>query len=234
MSEYTERFTLSKLIGSPPGYEGTKEGGVLTNAISRMPYSVVVFDEIEKAHYEVTNILLQIMDEGKLTDGRGKTYDFKNALIIMTSNLGAEEPTYKQVGFGSSQADNDLEIRIREASKKYFRPEFINRLDEIVLFSPLPEAALSKIVEIKVSELTKLLEQRGIALTVDENVYETIAKQSYDVVYGARPIARAIDRLIKDPLSELMLLTDALTEVHVEVVDGKIRLRGIPDVETEN
>jgi len=234
MSEYTERFTLSKLIGSPPGYEGTKEGGILTNAISRMPYSVVVFDEIEKAHYEVTNILLQIMDEGKLTDGRGKTYDFKNALIIMTSNLGAEEPTYKQVGFGSSQADNDLEIRIREASKKYFRPEFINRLDEIVLFSPLPEAALSKIVEIKVGELTKLLEQRGIALTVDENVYDTIAKQSYDVVYGARPIARAIDRLIKDPLSELMLLTDALTEVHVEVVDGKIRLRGIPDVETEN
>lgn len=234
MSEYTERFTLSKLIGSPPGYEGTKEGGILTNAISRMPFSVVVFDEIEKAHYEVTNILLQIMDEGKLTDGRGKSYDFKNALIIMTSNLGAEEPAYKQVGFGTNKPDNDLEVRIREASKKYFRPEFINRLDEIVVFNPLSETALTQIVQIKLDELSNLLAEKGMLITFNEAVCESIAKLSYDVLYGARPIARAIDRLVKDPLAELMLLDDTLMEVHLDVEDGKILLRGKPDVETEN
>ena len=205
MSEYTEKHTVSKLIGSPPGYEGTREGGMLTNAISKMPYSVVVFDEIEKAHYEVINILLQIMDEGSLTDGRGKTYDFRNALIIMTSNLGADETIAKQVGFLKDNAVIERETQLREACKKYFKPVFINRIDEIIVFKTLEAKALIEIVRLQMNMLIEMLESKQIHLRYTDDVLDYIASSSYDATYGARPIKRAIDKLVKDPIAEFLL-----------------------------
>ena len=231
MSEYTEKYTVSKLIGSPPGYEGTREGGMLTNAISKTPYSVVIFDEIEKAHYEVINILLQIMDEGTLTDGRGKSYDFRNAMIIMTSNLGADETIAKQVGFLKDNAIVERETRLREACKKYFKPEFINRIDEIIVFNALDINALKKIVKLQMQMLSTILEGKHIHLSYSEEVLEHIAESSFDVAYGARPIKRAVDKLIKDPIAELMLseMEDVRT-IELSIQDGQIKLKGASNV----
>ncbi len=231
MSEYTEKHTVSKLIGSPPGYEGTREGGMLTNAISKMPYSVVVFDEIEKAHYEVINILLQIMDEGTLTDGRGKSYDFRNALIIMTSNLGTDESIAKQVGFLKDNAIVEREKQLREASKKYFKPEFINRIDEIIVFNVLDAKALKEIVKLQMQDLVAMLESKQINLSFSDEVLEHIAESSYDVIYGARPIKRAIDKLVKDPIAELMLSeAEALDRIELSIHEGQIELKGASHV----
>jgi ATP-dependent Clp protease ATP-binding subunit ClpC len=231
MSEYTEKHTVSKLIGSPPGYEGTREGGMLTNAISKMPYSVVVFDEIEKAHYEVINILLQIMDEGSLTDGRGKSYDFRNALIIMTSNLGADETLAKQVGFLKDNAVIERETQLREACKKYFKPEFINRIDEIIVFKALEAHALKEIVRLQMNALEALLESKQINLSYSDEVLEHIALSSYDVVYGARPIKRTIDKLVKDPIAELLLSeSDEIGLIELTLQEGQIKLKGATHV----
>lgn len=227
MTEYMERHSIAKLIGSPPGYEGTKEGGILTNAISQMPFSVIVFDEIEKAHPDISNILLQIMDEGTLTDGRGRAHDFRNALIILTSNLGTDEVIAKQVGFVKNEEIVEREAHLREACKKHFKPEFINRIDEIVVFNNLDLTATTVIVSHQLEEVYELLLKRDIELCFADNVAETIAKQSYSEKYGARPIKRAIDKLIKDPLAELMIDDELLKRVDIFVEGDSIALKGV-------
>lgn len=225
MTEYTEKHAISKLIGSPPGYEGAREGGFLTNAIAQNPFSVVVFDEIEKAHSEVVNILLQIMDEGILTDGRGRTYDFKNALIIMTSNLGIGEKAPKQVGFVKLSEETERDIELREACIKHFKPEFINRIDEIIVFKGLEHSALVEIVRIKLEELKQLMRQKEIELTFTEAVFEHVATRSYNEQYGARPIKRTLDKLVKDPIADL-ILSKEIHKITIDCIDGEMIIEG--------
>lgn len=221
MSEYMERHSVSKLIGAPPGYEGHQDGGLLTNALQRQPYSVIVFDEIEKAHLEVLNVLLQMMDEGHLTDGRGLKVDVKNALIIMTSNLGVDRLNHRRLGFGKDQADTSiLEEKLREAAKDYFKPEFINRLDEIVVFNPLEEEAMAIIVDLQLKDFThKFHSETGCLIGYDPEVLTFIAKACQSTTYGARPIKRYIDRHIKDAIADVLLAEDQMPErinIHIE------------------
>ena len=229
MTEYTEKHSISKLIGSPPGYEGAREGGYLTNAIAKNPFSVVVFDEIEKAHYEVINILLQIMDEGTLTDGRGKSYDFRNALVILTSNLGTDEALTKQMGFVKDEAVAERETYLRQACKKHFKPEFINRIDEIIVFKALNNDALIEIVRLKLEDLRNLLIQKGIRLYYSDDVIHYIATMSFSEQYGARPIKRSLDKLVKDPIAELIISEDQIDQISMMMEFGEIKLKGAID-----
>ena len=194
MSEYMEKHTVSRLIGAPPGYIGYEEGGQLTEAIRRRPYSVVLFDEIEKAHHDVFNVLLQVLDDGRITDGQGRTVDFKNTVIIMTSNIGSEFITEEE----SKEARARL---VMDALRQHFRPEFLNRIDEVIIFDRLSQEHLKKIVEIQLSRLTKRLEDQKIALNLSDHAKAFIAREGYDPVYGARPLKRAIQKYILDPLS---------------------------------
>jgi len=205
MSEFMERHSVSKMIGSPPGYEGNNEGGLLTNEVSHHPYAVVVFDEIEKAHPEVVNILLQMMDEGHLTDGRGKKVNFKNTLIIMTSNLGADTLRQSRMGFFENQETVFMEEKLRKAAKAYFKPEFINRMDEMVVFQPLVLEDLEKIAQNQLEELKILLAEQDIEILIGTEVAKFIAVMSKDDAYGARPIQRFIDRHIKDLIADAIL-----------------------------
>jgi ATP-dependent Clp protease ATP-binding subunit ClpB len=201
MSEFMEKHAVSRLIGAPPGYVGYEEGGVLTEAVRRRSYQVVLFDEIEKAHPDVFNVLLQVLDEGRLTDGQGRTVDFRNTLIILTSNLGAEYMT--QLG-----EDADVEaVRgpVMEAVRAAFRPEFLNRLDEIILFSRLKRAQMGAIVDIQIARLQRLLDDRKIVLGLDENAREWLAGAGYEPAFGARPLKRVIQKAVQDPLAELLL-----------------------------
>jgi len=212
MSEYMEKFTVSRLVGSPPGYVGYEEGGQLTEKVRRKPYSVLLFDEIEKAHPDVFNILLQILDDGRLTDAQGRVVDFRNTVIIMTSNIGGRlitEP--KKLGFASA-SDNDSEKSYEEMKnnvmgelKKTFRPEFLNRVDEIIVFHPLDEEHIKKIVDIMIDTLAKRLQQNDINIKVSEEARVYLAKKGYDKAYGARPLRRAIQNMIEDRLAEEML-----------------------------
>jgi ATP-dependent Clp protease ATP-binding subunit ClpC len=210
MSEFMERHTVSKLVGAPPGYVGYDEGGELTKAVRRRPYSVVLFDEIEKAHPDVFNVLLQILDEGRLTDGQGRHVDFSNTVVIMTSNIGAREIAQTSpMGF-TSQGDeglSDKEIRSRVESelKKLFRPEFLNRVDEIVVFKSLTSEQLRKIVELMVGDLRRRLVAQGMSIELTDAARDLVAKKGTDKIYGARPLRRAIQTLIEDPLAEEML-----------------------------
>ncbi len=194
MSEYMEKHAVSRLIGAPPGYVGYEEGGQLTEALRRRPYSVVLFDEIEKAHADVFNILLQVLDDGRLTDGQGRTVDFRNTVIIMTSNVGSQ---WAYAGFG----EEEMEKKILEELKSHFRPEFLNRVDDIIVFHPLSEEQIKHIVEIQLKRLEKLLADRKMKLTLSDKAKAFIAKHGYDPVYGARPLKRAIQKYIQDPLS---------------------------------
>ena len=230
MSEYMERHSVSKLIGSPPGYEGMREGGLLTNAIAKGPFSVVVFDEVEKAHPDVVNILLQLMDEGRLTDGRGRTFDFRHALIILTSNLGIGEVVHNQVGFIKDDQVIANEVKLRAACEKFFKPEFINRLDEIVVFKALELEELEKIVEKQMRVLKESVSKRGLTVDYDEMLYKHIAEVSYNPVYGARPIKRAIDVLVKDPLAEWIIQNERSSHLLMELSEGEIVLREKVDV----
>ena len=212
MSEYMERHTVSKLIGSPPGYVGYDEGGQLTEAVRRRPYTVVLFDEIEKAHPDVFNMLLQIMDDGHLTDAKGRTVDFKNTLLIMTSNIGSKVIEKGGGGLGfefsSDQADsNYTRIRslVNEELKQYFRPEFLNRLDEIIVFRQLNKEEVKQIAEIMLQEVSSRLTERSIALHVSDRFREKVVAEGYNPSYGARPLRRAIMRLLEDSLAEAML-----------------------------
>ena len=203
MSEYMEKHTVARLIGAPPGYIGYEEGGQLSEAVRRKPYSVVLFDEIEKAHPDVFNVLLQVLDDGRITDGQGRTVDFKNTVIIMTSNIGSQYITEEE----SKEARRRL---ISDALRAHFRPEFLNRVDEIIIFDRLTEDDLRKIVEIQLQRLSKRLDQQKIMLKLSDSAKELLAREGYDPVYGARPLRRAIQREILDPLS-------------IDILEGKVR-----------
>ena len=201
MSEYMEKHSVSRLIGAPPGYVGYDEGGALTEAVRRRPYQVVLFDEVEKAHPDVFNVLLQVLDDGRLTDGQGRTVDFRNTLIIMTSNLGSEFLVNQPEGEDTSAVRDQVMGMVRA----HFRPEFLNRVDEIILFHRLQKSEMGRIVEIQFSRLTKLLEERKIVLTLDAAARDWLAAKGWDPAYGARPLKRVIQRHVQDPLAEMIL-----------------------------
>lgn len=236
MSEFMERHTTSRLVGSPPGYVGYEQGGQLTEKIRQKPYSVVLFDEVEKAHPEVFNILLQLLDDGHLTDSQGRKVNFRNTVIIMTSNLGATAlRDEKSVGFGAvqpSQNHEAMEKRIREELKKAFRPEFLNRIDETIVFHSLSDKDLEEIVRLMMASIVKRMSELGIQLKVTPTALKEIAKKSYDPEYGARPIRRGIQHLIEDPLSEKLLsgeirygqkvtIGSRQGEIYIEAKDNK-------------
>ncbi len=198
MSEYQEKHTVSRLIGAPPGYVGYEEGGQLTEAVRRRPYSVVLFDEIEKAHTDVFNVLLQLLDDGRLTDGQGRTVDFRNTLVIMTSNLGSELWMGEKEGKVMREA-------ITHVLQEHFRPEFLNRIDEIIIFHPLSRADLVQVVEIQLRHVSALLAERGFKLLISPEARAYLAEVGYDADYGARPLKRAIQRELQDPLAVKIL-----------------------------
>jgi ATP-dependent Clp protease ATP-binding subunit ClpB len=217
MSEYQERHTVSRLMGAPPGYVGYEEGGQLTEAVRRRPYSVVLFDEIEKAHPEVFNVLLQMLDDGRLTDGHGRTVDFRNTVVIMTSNVGTEFLDGRQV-----QTDEQRRELVMQALRQQFRPEFLNRIDEIVIFHGLSREHLKEIVEIQAQGLRRLLAGRGMEIELTDAAKELLSEEGYDPAYGARPLKRVIQRQVQDPLA-LRLLQGEFQEgdrVRVDAVDG--------------
>lgn len=236
MSEYMEKFAVSRLIGSPPGYIGYEEGGQLTEKVRRKPYSVLLFDEIEKAHPDVFNILLQILEDGRLTDSKGRLVDFRNTVIIMTSNVGGRMITEpKRLGFivSDDKAKNyeDMKSNVMGELKKAFRPEFLNRVDDIIVFHPLDEENIKNIVRIMLDVLAKRLEQNSIALQVDNNVVGYIAKKGFDPVFGARPLRRSIQSMIEDKLAEKMLEGSIKTgdSVRVELVEDKLEFNVVKD-----
>jgi ATP-dependent Clp protease ATP-binding subunit ClpB len=197
MSEFMEKHAVARLIGAPPGYVGYEEGGVLTEAVRRRPYQVILFDEVEKAHVDVFNVLLQVLDDGRLTDGQGRTVDFKNTVIILTSNLGTEFLGEGDQAKGRAQ--------VLQAVRAHFRPEFLNRLDEIILFHRLTRADMDKIVDIQIGRLSRLLAGRKIIVQLDDKARHWLAQAGYDPVYGARPLKRVIQRRLQDPLAHLLL-----------------------------
>jgi ATP-dependent Clp protease ATP-binding subunit ClpB len=201
MSEYMEKHSVARLIGAPPGYVGYEEGGALTEAVRRRPYQVVLFDEIEKAHPDVFNVLLQVLDDGRLTDGQGRTVDFRNTLIIMTSNLGAEILVNQPEG-QDTDAVRDQVMAIVRAS---FRPEFLNRVDEIILFHRLQKSDMTRIVDIQMKRLARLLEDRKITIKLEPSARDWLAEKGWDPAYGARPLKRVIQKSVQDPLAELIL-----------------------------
>ena len=229
MSEYMEKFTVSRLTGAPPGYVGYQEGGELTEKVRRRPYSVILLDEIEKAHPDVFNILLQIMEDGRLSDSLGHTVDFRNTVLIMTSNLGAEQiVSGSSLGFQSGEevgmGYEEIKSRVLSELKRHFLPEFLNRLDEVIVFHPLTREEIKKIVDLMLKEEGKLLEEKNITLEVTERTRELIAKEGYDPDFGARPLRRSIQRLIENPFSEEILqgkFREGDTVV-VDVKDGQI------------
>jgi ATP-dependent Clp protease ATP-binding subunit ClpB len=209
MSEYMEKHTVSRLIGAPPGYVGYEEGGQLSEAVRRRPYSVVLFDEIEKAHHDVFNVLLQVLDDGRLTDGQGRTVDFKNTIVIMTSNLGSQNiQEYFAKAKGQrlkAEGKSELEKEIMTELKRHFRPEFLNRVDDVIIFQSLDEEELAKIVEIQIARLEKRLAQQNLTLDVDAAAKKLLAKEGYDPQFGARPLKRAVQERILNPLSMKLL-----------------------------
>jgi len=226
MSEFMEKHSVARLIGAPPGYVGYEEGGVLTEAVRRRPYQVILFDEIEKAHPDVFNILLQVLDDGRLTDGQGRTVDFKNTLIIMTSNSGAEYLVAQAEGESTDLVRDEVMSEVRAR----FRPEFLNRLDEIILFHRLQRVDMAQIVDIQMARLRKLLTERKITVELDDAARIWIANRGYDPAYGARPLKRVIQKQVQDPLAEQILsggVKDGDT-VHVSVRDGALTLNGWP------
>lgn len=204
MSEYMEKHTVSRLIGAPPGYIGYDEGGQLTEAVRRHPYCVLLFDEIEKAHPEVFNVLLQLLDDGRLTDGQGRTVDFKNTVVIMASNIGSE-----WIKTGDLDTD-DIRNRVMDALQRHFRPEFLNRIDDLIIFNRLGIKAIKQIVTLELNQLSERLAEKSITLRLTEAAKEELATQSYDEVYGARPLRRTIQRRILNPLA-------------MELLEGKFR-----------
>jgi ATP-dependent Clp protease ATP-binding subunit ClpB len=227
MSEYQERHTVSRLIGAPPGYVGYEEGGQLTESVRRRPYSVILFDEVEKAHSEVFNLLLQLLDDGRLTDGHGRTVDFRNTLVIMTSNIGSThiqeilaERTKQPSVFWGKGNEEDLKEKVMEELKAFFKPEFLNRVDEIIIFNPLSRLLLKQIVEIQVKRMKKYLIEKGIDIILTDAAKDRLAEIGYDPVYGARPLKRVIQREILNPLA-------------VKILEGSFRQGDVIEVEVE-
>ena len=204
MSEYMEKHSVSRMIGAPPGYVGYDEGGALTEAVRRRPYQVVLFDEIEKAHPDVFNVLLQVLDDGRLTDGQGRTVDFRNTLIIMTSNMGAE--------YLAAQGEHDdvdaVRPQVMEVVRQHFRPELLNRIEEIILFKRLGRGEMGSIVKIQLERVVKLLADRRMAISLDADALQWLADKGYDPVYGARPLKRVIQKELIDPIARKLLAGD--------------------------
>jgi len=218
MSEYMEKHSVARLIGAPPGYIGFEEGGQLSEAVRRKPYSVILFDEIEKAHHDVFNVLLQVLDDGRITDGQGRTVDFKNSVIIMTSNIGSQHI------LDASDNAEQREAKVLDNLRGHFRPEFLNRIDEIIIFDRLSDADLQQIVTIQLGRLTKRLAAQKLTLNLTDAAKEYLAEKGYDPTYGARPLKRAIQRDLLDPLS-LEILAGRFLEgqtITADAKDGKI------------
>jgi ATP-dependent Clp protease ATP-binding subunit ClpC len=228
MSEYMEKFTASRLIGSPPGYVGYEEGGQLSEAVRRRPYSVVLFDEIEKAHPDVMHLLLQILEDGKITDSLGRKIDFRNTIIIMTSNVGADLLKKQTVmGFGAPLEGHDYDSmrdKILDESKRVFKPEFLNRLDEIIVFHSLGKPELLRIVELEVNKVLARIKAKDVHIELKESAKEFLIEKGYDPQYGARPMRRAVERYLEDPLAEELLRGNVKAGDTVEVIaaDGKL------------
>jgi len=234
MSEYMEKHTVSRLIGAPPGYVGYDEGGQLTEAVRRRPYRVVLFDEIEKAHPDVFNIMLQILEDGRLTDGHGRTVDFRNTVVIMTSNLGTGDLNRQPVGFLNTHEAIDQRERLRrsveDALKKAFRPEFLNRIDEIVVFDPLTQEQIELIVDLMMAEVGKRLAERGVTAELTPAARAWLAKEGFDPNFGARPLRRALQRFVENPLSKAILAGQYPSGSHITVdatPDGGVVFRGV-------
>lgn len=227
MSEYMEKHTVARLIGAPPGYVGYEEGGQLTEAVRRRPYSVVLLDEIEKAHHDVFNILLQVMDDGRLTDGHGRTVDFRNTVIIMTSNIGSH---LIQAGGGLDEATKE---RVMQALREHFRPEFLNRVDEIVLFNPLGSEEIKQIVDIQLERLNRRLQEQKLQVQLDESAKGHLAKVGFDPTFGARPLKRAIQREIENPLAMQVLAgeirPDSIVKVHYDADSGRLEFQAVAE-----
>jgi ATP-dependent Clp protease ATP-binding subunit ClpC len=233
MSEFMEKYSVSRLVGAPPGYVGYEEGGELTDAVREKPYSVILFDEVEKASSDFFNLLLQVLDEGRLTDSKGRTVDFRNTVIIMTSNLGAShlKPSGPVMGFstgGDSAKDREASFAVAKKEimadvKRFFRPEFLNRIDEIIVFKPLEQKDLRQIVDILLKDLTKRLGEKGIAMDWTTAADDILVKEGTDFAYGARPLKRAIQKLVEDPISEMLLSGDVKdgNTIHVDSLDKK-------------
>jgi ATP-dependent Clp protease ATP-binding subunit ClpB len=222
MSEFMEKHAVARLIGAPPGYVGYEEGGVLTEAVRRRPYQVVLFDEVEKAHADVFNVLLQVLDDGRLTDGQGRVVNFSNTLIILTSNLGSQFLAQMDEG-GKVE---DVEPQVMEVVRAHFRPEFLNRLDEIVLFHRLGQEHMAPIVDIQVERVQRLLKDRKITLDLTDAARRWLGRVGYDPVYGARPLKRAVQRYVQDPLAEKLLageVPDGST-VRIDEGDGALNI----------
>jgi ATP-dependent Clp protease ATP-binding subunit ClpB len=202
MSEFMEQHSVARLIGAPPGYVGYEEGGRLTEAVRRRPYSVILFDEIEKAHRDVFNVLLQVLDDGRLTDGQGRTVDFKNTVIVMTSNLAS--PQIMELKSRGAE-EWEVEATVKDVLKQFFRPEFLNRIDETIVFHPLGRDQIEKIVEVQLRHLRARLADRGIALEMSEAATKLLAEEGYDPQFGARPLKRVIQQRLENPLAREML-----------------------------
>ncbi|HIQ97079.1 MAG TPA: ATP-dependent Clp protease ATP-binding subunit [Candidatus Limivivens merdigallinarum] len=232
MSEYTEPYSASKLIGSPPGYVGYEEGGQLTELVRRKPYSLILFDEIEKAHPDIWNSLLQILDDGRLTDGQGRTVSFKNTIIVLTSNIGARELTGKHTSLGfirsgeeeASRQEETIKESVLNAAKQTFRPEFLNRLDEILVFHPLKEGDVRKIADIQIQKLVDRMKRKGIDLDVEDSARQLLSEKGFDPSYGARPLKRAIQSLLQNAVADRILDHQPGTEEHLlaSVQDGEL------------
>ncbi|MEM7430165.1 MAG: ATP-dependent chaperone ClpB, partial [Pseudomonadota bacterium] len=220
MSEYMEKHAVARLIGAPPGYVGYEEGGALTEAVRRRPYQVILFDEVEKAHPDVFNVLLQVLDDGRLTDGQGRTVDFRNTLIIMTSNLGAEF----LVNLKEDEDVDAVREQVMQVVRSNFRPEFLNRVDEIILFQRLKQAQMGAIVDIQMARLDKLLEERKIRVELDDSARDWLAEKGYDPAYGARPLKRVIQKQVQDPLAEKILAGDISDGDTIKLTAGSDRL----------
>ena len=223
MSEYQEKFSVTRLIGSPPGYVGYEEGGQLTEAIRRKPYSVVLFDEIEKAHPDVFNILLQVLDDGRLTDNKGRVVNFKNTIIIMTSNLGSHlirEKTENMTDANREQVLEETQKGVFELLKQVIKPEFLNRIDDLIMFTPLGKTEISQIVQLQVESIASMLKENGVDLRITPAAVNYIAAEGFDPQFGARPIKRALQRLVLNRLSEQIIARTIQKDKPI-VVDAK-------------
>ena len=220
MSEYQEKFAATRLIGAPPGYVGYDEGGQLTEAIRRKPYSVVLFDEIEKAHPDVFNILLQVLDDGRLTDNKGRVVNFKNTIIIMTSNLGSQLIRENCENLSDNNREEILEKtknEVFELLKQTIRPEFLNRIDELIMFTPLQQSEIRDIVELQICQVQKLLERNGVQLEVTTAAVDLFAREGYDPQFGARPVKRVLQRMLLNELSKQIIAGTVNTEKTIRV-----------------
>ncbi len=226
MSEYMEKHSVARLIGAPPGYVGYEEGGALTEAVRRRPYQVVLFDEIEKAHPDVFNVLLQVLDDGRLTDGQGRTVDFRNVLIVMTSNLGSEF----LVNLSEGEDTKAVEKEVMAVVRGHFRPEFLNRVDEIILFHRLRREDMGAIVDIQMRRLQRLLDDRKITLSLDSKGRQWLADKGYDPAYGARPLQRVIQKWVQDPLAQGLLSGEIRdgSIVKISAAHGRLTINGKP------